>query len=104
MRGAFKLFPQKQFGRPKPPEPRLADTLLTVPAGEPGSVAVVGVVAASLIVALSTLHTAARVPLALVHSGPPPSAQRRRRGSFLRQSNPDTPGRPRPRAPGFAAA
>ncbi|WP_245555912.1 DUF6412 domain-containing protein [Nocardia cerradoensis] len=35
-----------------------------------------------------------------VHSGPPGSAQQRRRGSFLRQSNPDTAGRVRPRAPG----
>ncbi|MEU7144479.1 DUF6412 domain-containing protein [Nocardia sp. NPDC046473] len=78
--------------------------LFAIPAGEPGSVAVVGMVAASLFVALATLHPAAALPLALVGSGPPPSAQRRRRGSFLRQSNPDTPGRPRPRAPGFPTA
>lgn len=78
--------------------------LFTIPAGEPGSVAVVGLVAASLFVVLVTVHPAAGLPLPLVNSGPPPSAQRRRRGSFLRQSNPDTPGRPRPRAPGFATA
>ncbi|ASF06706.1 MULTISPECIES: DUF6412 domain-containing protein [Nocardia] len=79
-------------------------TLLAIPAGEPGSVAVVGVVAASLIVAFATLHPAVVLPVAVLDSGPPPSAQRRRRGSFLRQSNPDTPGRPRPRAPGCAPA
>ncbi|QBS45594.1 DUF6412 domain-containing protein [Nocardia sp. CS682] len=78
--------------------------LFVIPAGEPGSVAAVGLVAASLFVALAAVHTQARLPLPLVGSGPPPSAQRRRRGSFLRQSNPDTPGRPRPRAPGFATA
>lgn len=78
--------------------------LFAIPAGEPGSVAVVGVVAASLFVALATLHTTAALPLVQVGSGAPPSAQRRRRGSFLRQSNPDTPGRPRPRAPGFPTA
>ncbi|PXX59274.1 hypothetical protein DFR70_112191 [Nocardia tenerifensis] len=78
--------------------------LFTIPAGEPGSVAVVGVVAASLFVAFAALHPSVRLPLPVVGSGPPPSAQRRRRGSFLRQSNPDTPGRPRPRAPGFATA
>ncbi|MFG1795290.1 DUF6412 domain-containing protein [Nocardia sp. NPDC049149] len=78
--------------------------LFTAPASEPGSVAVVGFVAASLIVAFATVHPAGSLPLAPVCSGPPPSAQRRRRGSFLRQSNPDTAGRPRPRAPGFAIA
>ncbi|MGV9616753.1 DUF6412 domain-containing protein, partial [Nocardia xishanensis] len=39
-------------------------------------------------------------PLVVARGGPP-SAQRRRRGSYLRQSNPDTAGRPRPRAPGL---
>ncbi|WP_433655460.1 DUF6412 domain-containing protein [Nocardia sp. CA-128927] len=78
--------------------------LFAIPAGEPGSVAMVGMVAASLFVALTTLRPAVALPVPQVGSGPPPSAQRRRRGSFLRQSNPDTPGRPRPRAPGFATA
>lgn len=78
--------------------------LLAVPVGEPGSVAVVGVVAASLIVAFAAVHPAVALPVAVVDSGPPPSAQRRRRGSFQRQSNPDTAGRPRPRAPGRALA
>jgi hypothetical protein len=32
---------------------------------------------------------------------PSSSAQRRRRGAFLRQSNPDIAGRARPRAPGL---
>ncbi|WP_307188406.1 DUF6412 domain-containing protein [Nocardia acidivorans] len=36
--------------------------------------------------------------------GLPESAERRRRGAFLRQSNPDTAGRPRPRAPGVCPA
>jgi hypothetical protein len=34
-------------------------------------------------------------------TSPSSSAQRRRRGAFLRQSNPDVAGRARPRAPGL---
>ncbi|MET8874815.1 DUF6412 domain-containing protein [Nocardia sp. NPDC004604] len=76
---------------------------LTAPANEPAALAVFGVIAASLALTLAALRSP-QLPVALAHSGPPPSAQRRRRGSFLRQSNPDTAGRPRPRAPGSAAA
>ncbi|QIS13166.1 DUF6412 domain-containing protein [Nocardia arthritidis] len=66
------------------------------------SLAVVGVVAAELVLALVALQTTRLVPIRVYVSGPPPSAQRRLRGSFLRQSNPDAPGRVRPRAPGRA--
>src|SRR5437016_4832482 len=76
--------------------------LAAAPSNEPTALAVFGVIAASLALTLTALQ---RTPLSLAvaHTGPP-SAQRRRRGSFLRQSNPDTAGRPRPRAPGSAAA
>ncbi|WP_433206145.1 DUF6412 domain-containing protein [Nocardia sp. CA-107356] len=77
--------------------------LAAAPSNEPAALAVFGVIAASLTLTLVALRNPRRLPLALAHSGPPPSAQRRRRGSFLRQSNPDTAGRPRPRAPGSAA-
>jgi hypothetical protein len=76
--------------------------LIAAPAHEPAALAAFGVIAASLVFALISPQTIQRVPLPVAHSGPPPSAQRRRRGSFLRQSNPDTAGRPRPRAPGSA--
>jgi hypothetical protein len=78
--------------------------LIVAPTNEHGSLALFGVVAASVVFALIALQTTRRLPLLVARSGPPPSAQRRRRGSFLRQSNPDTAGRPRPRAPGLAIA
>ncbi|MEV4124467.1 DUF6412 domain-containing protein [Nocardia sp. NPDC049707] len=78
--------------------------LAAAPTNEPAALAVFGVIAASLTLALLALRSTHRVPMALAHSGPPPSAQRRRRGSFQRQSNPDTAGRPRPRAPGSVTA
>jgi hypothetical protein len=77
--------------------------LAAAPSNEPAALAVFGVIAASLALTLTAFQRTP-LPLAVAHSGPPPSAQRRRRGSFLRQSNPDTAGRPRPRAPGSAAA
>ncbi|MEV0292044.1 DUF6412 domain-containing protein [Nocardia sp. NPDC050710] len=77
--------------------------LLAAPSSESGSLAVLGAVAASAIFALVSLHAARLQPVAVATAGPPSSAQRRRRGSYLRQSNPDTAGRPRPRAPGMAA-
>jgi hypothetical protein len=78
--------------------------LVAAPAHEPASLAVLGVMAALVVFALVSLQTTRRLPLLVARSGPPSSAQRRRRGSFLRQSNPDTAGRPRPRAPGRAVA
>jgi hypothetical protein len=77
--------------------------LIAAPADEPVALAAFGVLAAALVFALITLRSTQRLPLLVARCGPPPSAQRRRRGSFLRQSNPDTAGRPRPRAPGSAA-
>ncbi|MFI6866221.1 DUF6412 domain-containing protein [Nocardia sp. NPDC050406] len=58
---------------------------------------------AATVVALAVLAVLpASRPVALVTvSGGPPEAARRRRGAFQRQSNPHTPGRPRPRAPGL---
>ncbi|MFI9503126.1 DUF6412 domain-containing protein [Nocardia sp. NPDC052566] len=77
-------------------------TLFAAPADKPASLAVVGMIAASLVMALVSLQSTRLSPVLVASSGPPSSAQRRRRGSFLRQSNPDTAGRPRPRAPGGA--
>jgi hypothetical protein len=47
----------------------------------------------------STTHLVLAVSALFV--SPSSSAQRRRRGAFLRQSNPDVAGRARPRAPGL---
>lgn len=77
--------------------------LFTLP-DRPLSFALVGVIATSLFMALASIPTTRRIPLPVTRSGSPSSAQQRRRGSFLRQSNPDTAGRPRPRAPGIADA
>ncbi|MFI5779109.1 DUF6412 domain-containing protein [Nocardia sp. NPDC051570] len=73
---------------------------ILLPAGEPSSLLAVGA-AALLALAVVAAHSA-RVPLLplALRAGPPVSALQRRRGSFLRQSNPDTAGRARPRAPG----
>lgn len=71
-----------------------------MPAGEPNSLLAVGAAAILALAVVAACSGRMRpVPVA-VHSGPPGSAQQRRRGSFLRQSNPDTAGRVRPRAPG----
>jgi hypothetical protein len=71
-----------------------------MPASEPNSLLAVGA-AAMLALAVVAAYSARIPALALApRPGPPVSAQRRRRGSFLRQSNPDTAGRARPRAPG----
>ncbi|MEU8897506.1 DUF6412 domain-containing protein [Nocardia sp. NPDC048505] len=78
--------------------------LLATPAHDSAAFALLGVVAASALLALVSLRSTRLLPLRLARSGPPSSAQRRRRGSYLRQSNPDTAGRPRPRAPGLVPA
>ncbi|MFJ1460281.1 DUF6412 domain-containing protein [Nocardia sp. N2S4-5] len=76
---------------------------LVMPVGEPNALVAVGA-AAVVALAVVAAHTARATMLpVVVHAGPPVSAQRRRRGSFLRQSNPDTAGRARPRAPGHGA-
>jgi hypothetical protein len=75
---------------------------ILLPAGEPNSLLAVSA-AALLALAVVATHPGRTTPaLVALHTGPPVSAQRRRRGSFLRQSNPDTAGRARPRAPGHA--
>jgi len=75
-------------------------TALLMVAGEPNSLLAVGAaVLLTLTVAASHPTRMRLLPIA-ARTGPPVSAQRRRRGSFLRQSNPDTAGRARPRAPG----
>lgn len=76
-----------------------AFALLATPLPEHASLAALGVLAAAVF-AIVALRGAAVAPVVVPRCGPPPSAQRRRRGSYLRQSNPDTAGRPRPRAPG----
>ncbi|MFJ4657674.1 DUF6412 domain-containing protein [Nocardia sp. NPDC088792] len=77
--------------------------VLYLAAAQPNSLLVLG--AAVLIATLAaTLVTARAVPPVTATYGPPESASRRRRGAFLRQSNPDTAGRPRPRAPGAVLA
>ncbi len=77
--------------------------VLFLAAAEPNSLVVLGAVA---LVAFTAALLVSRGPLVAVaaNSGPPESAGKRLRGAFLRQSNPDTPGRPRPRAPGAGAA
>ncbi|MDO3648515.1 DUF6412 domain-containing protein [Nocardia mangyaensis] len=78
-----------------------AFVLLTAPGGETARMLAFGAVAAAMVCALAAVTTRARVPVRVAVAGPPRSAQRRLRGSFLPQSNPDTAGRPRPRAPGI---
>ncbi|MEV6070757.1 DUF6412 domain-containing protein [Nocardia sp. NPDC052001] len=77
--------------------------VLFLAAAEPNSLFVLG---AAALVALTAALIAARGPVlrTAVHAGPPESAAGRRRGAFLRQSNPDAAGRPRPRAPGVCPA
>ncbi len=70
------------------------------PAGEPYTLAVAGLIAVALAVAGTSRPIL--LPVVTASAGPPGSARRCLRGSFLPQSNPDTPGRPRPRAPGGA--
>ncbi|WP_405497871.1 DUF6412 domain-containing protein [Nocardia sp. NBC_00511] len=77
--------------------------VLYLTAVTPDSLLVLG---AAALVAFTASLLSARGPLLVLtgNSGPPESAGRRRRGAFLRQSHPDTAGRPRPRAPGTVAA
>ncbi|WP_040807171.1 DUF6412 domain-containing protein [Nocardia concava] len=72
-------------------------------AATPDSLIVLG---AAAVVAVTAAVLSARGPLlvAAAPAGPAESAGKRRRGTFLRQSNPDAAGRPRPRAPGVLAA
>ncbi|GAB2556186.1 hypothetical protein GCM10027167_73780 [Nocardia heshunensis] len=77
--------------------------VLYLSAATPNSLLVLG---AAALVAVTAALLSARGPLraAKTHTGPAEAAGQRRRGAFLRQSNPDSPGRPRPRAPGILAA
>ncbi|WP_054813194.1 DUF6412 domain-containing protein [Nocardia arizonensis] len=77
--------------------------LLVAPAGESSALVALGAVTAAAIVTLMAPHGLPSRVLTVATAGPPSSAQRRRRGSYLRQSSPDTAGRPRPRAPGAVA-
>ncbi|WP_316575167.1 MULTISPECIES: DUF6412 domain-containing protein [Nocardia] len=78
-----------------------AFVLLTTPGGDAARMLAVGAVAAAMVCALVAITTHRQLPIRVAAAGPPRSAQRRLRGSFLRQSNPDAAGRPRPRAPGI---
>lgn len=77
-----------------------AFVLLSTPGGETARLLAFGALAAAMVCALAAVTTRTRAPVRVTAAGPPRSAQRRLRGSFLPQSNPDTAGRPRPRAPG----
>lgn len=78
-----------------------AFVLLTTPGGETARMLAFGAVAAAMVCALVAVTGQRRLPVRIATAGPPRSAQRRLRGSFLPQSNPDSAGRPRPRAPGI---
>ncbi|MBY8862688.1 DUF6412 domain-containing protein [Nocardia sp. CA2R105] len=73
---------------------------LLFPAGESNSLLALGTAVLVALAVVAAHSTRVRLLPVVVRTGPPVSAQRRRRGSFLRQSNPDTAGRVRPRAPG----
>ncbi|QLY34456.1 DUF6412 domain-containing protein [Nocardia huaxiensis] len=74
-------------------------------AAEPNSLVVLGATILVAVTAATLLAPRGRLlAVVAVNSGPPESASRRRRGDYLRQSNPDTAGRPRPRAPGVLLA
>ncbi|NNH75222.1 hypothetical protein HLB23_36135 [Nocardia uniformis] len=64
------------------------------------SLVAIGATTVLTLAVLAVLPAKRPMALVAVSSGPPESA-RRRRGAFQRQSNPDTAGRPRPRAPGW---
>lgn len=77
--------------------------VLYLAAAEPNSLFVLGAVA--VVAVTAAMLSAQRLPVAVAaNAGPPESASQRRRGAYLRQSNPDTAGRPRPRAPGTITA
>ncbi|MGC0362470.1 hypothetical protein ABH922_000454 [Rhodococcus sp. 27YEA15] len=77
-------------------------TLLALPSlGSPGGAAVLGTAVAVLVVtALSTAPKYELLALHAVSAGGPSGDERCLRGAFRRQSRPDVPGRPQPRAPG----
>lgn len=77
-----------------------AVVLVSMPGGETAQLLAAGALAATMACALVALTGHRLVPVRVAAAGPPRSAQRRLRGAFLPQSNPDAPGRPRPRAPG----
>ncbi|MFC4373884.1 DUF6412 domain-containing protein [Nocardia halotolerans] len=78
-----------------------AFVLIAAPGGEAARVLAFGAVAAAMVCALVAVTGHRAVPVRAACAGPPRSAQRRLRGAFLPQSNPDAAGRPRPRAPGI---
>lgn len=79
--------------------PTIAMIAAPVPVDTQGSLLLFG---AALSVLLSTAFTLHRdlLPSFVLSTVGPAADERCRRGVFRRQSNPDTPGRPRPRAPG----
>lgn len=78
-----------------------AFVLLSTPGHDTARMLAFGAVAAAMVCALVAITGHRQIPVRVAVAGPPGSAQRRLRGSFLPQSNPDTAGRPRPRAPGI---
>ncbi len=77
-----------------------AVVLVSMPGAETAHLVAAGAIAATMACALVALTGHRLVPVRVAAVGPPRSAQRRLRGAFLPQSNPDAAGRPRPRAPG----
>ncbi|MGU3437394.1 DUF6412 domain-containing protein [Actinomycetes bacterium M1A6_2h] len=66
-----------------------------------GSVSLLGAVAVVALVAALVIHTAGHsLSILFAPNAGPASDERCLRGSFRRQSSPDAPGRPQPRAPG----
>ncbi|MGY0499801.1 DUF6412 domain-containing protein [Nocardia sp. FBN12] len=78
-----------------------AFVLIAMPGSEATRMLAFGAVAAAMVCALVAVTGRGQLPVRVACAGPPRSAQRRLRGSFLRQSNPNAAGRPRPRAPGI---
>ncbi|WP_092806463.1 DUF6412 domain-containing protein [Rhodococcus globerulus] len=76
--------------------------LATPPLGSSGSAAVVGTaIAVFVVAALATSPRSELLQLFARSSSGPARDERCLRGSFRRQSSPDAPGRPQPRAPGI---
>ncbi|MDI9898986.1 DUF6412 domain-containing protein [Rhodococcus sp. IEGM 1409] len=76
--------------------------LAVPPLGSSGSAAVLGTaIAVFVVAALATSAKYELLQLCAVSATGPSDDERCLRGAFRRQSSPDAPGRPQPRAPGI---
>lgn len=80
--------------------PLLPSILLLPTAVNPHGVAVAVAVMALAVLSCALVLGRAALPSAVASSTGPVADTRCLRGAFRRQTSPDTPGRPRPRAPG----